>query len=57
MLLKTRLLSKPGGMACLEAVGFVKDATGEFLVCDHVSEHAAEVKKMLEEALTRWGHA
>ena len=57
MLLKTRLLSKPGGMACLEAVGFVKDSTGEFLVCDHVSEHAAEVKKMLEEALARWGHA
>lgn len=52
--MKTRLLSKPGGLACLEAVGFRKDATGDFLVCDAPHEHISDVKAMLDEALARW---
>eukprot|EP00038_Savillea_parva_P007978 m.173748 g.173748 ORF g.173748 m.173748 type:complete len:450 (+) comp13736_c0_seq1:92-1441(+) len=54
VLLKTRLLSKPGGYACLEAVGFKKDQTGNFLICDTPHEHTGAVKDMLDEALARW---
>lgn len=54
VMLKTRLLSKPGGLACLEAVGFRKDSSGEFLVCEKPHKHIADVKVMLDQALARW---